>query len=78
MLIALLFGEWAALVDSAIGLGAALTLGFGLSFIGVTKASPAWFHRIRAAPLLVAGRIPLVAHKGWGENTPGLTVPPKT
>jgi trk system potassium uptake protein TrkH len=44
ILTALLFGEWAALVDFTVGLGAAFTLGFGLSFIGATKAKPAWIH----------------------------------
>ncbi len=41
---ALLFGEWVALVDFGLGLGAALTAGFGLASIGATKAKPGWIH----------------------------------
>lgn len=41
---ALVFCEWSAAVDFALGLGAGLALGFGLSAIGATRAKPAWIH----------------------------------
>jgi trk system potassium uptake protein TrkH len=41
---ALVFGEWPVAVDFLIGLGAALTIGYGMSFLGVTNAKPGLIH----------------------------------
>ena len=41
---ALVFGEWSVAVDFAVGLGAALTIGCGMSFLGATREKPAWIH----------------------------------
>jgi trk system potassium uptake protein TrkH len=41
---ALIFGEWTVAVDFLIGLGAALTIGYGMAFLGVTDAKPGSIH----------------------------------
>jgi len=41
---ALLCGEWSVAVDFAVGLGAALVLGYGLCLLGVCRREPTWLH----------------------------------
>jgi trk system potassium uptake protein TrkH len=43
-LTALVFGEWASLLDFATSLGAALTIGCAMTLIGATKRRPTWMH----------------------------------
>jgi trk system potassium uptake protein TrkH len=40
----LIFSEWSVAVDFAIGLGAAFSIGCGMSFVGATREKPAWIH----------------------------------
>jgi trk system potassium uptake protein TrkH len=40
----LIFGEWPVAVDFLIGLGAALTIGYGMAFLGITDGRPGGLH----------------------------------
>jgi trk system potassium uptake protein TrkH len=62
---AVVFAEWPSAVDFAVGLGAALALGFGLSALGATKAKPVWMHGMVTAAFSWLAVMAVAAIPSW-------------
>ncbi len=69
---ALIFGEWPVAVDFLIGLGAALTIGYGMAFLGVANAKPGTIHGMVTAGVswlvvMAVAAIPYSLSGHWGS-----------